>query len=89
MPDAYRPIWSLDRQIAKVRAHLRTPRGRGDTAALDRLMRLQDERDRKDHPRLRDFSEMLKVLYPADSVLPLGAPIRELGHPLFAMLRKA
>lgn len=88
MPDAYRPVWSLDRQIAKVRAHLRTPRGRGDSAALDRLMRLQDERDRKDSPRLRDINEMLKVLYPADSALPLGAPLRALPHPLFAMLKK-
>jgi hypothetical protein len=78
----------IERRIAKLRTHLRTRRGRGDFAALELLVKLLHLKDDRDWYQRAYVKGLLKVIYPANSIYPTGVPLRELGHPLLAMLRK-
>ena len=79
-------LGEIDRRLAKLRAHLRTPRGRGDTAAAWKIAELNALRDGRDWYGRRDMGELLKVLYPPDSITSAMLPAM---HPLLSMIRKA
>lgn len=82
-------LGTIDRRLAKLRAHTRTPRGRRDFAAVAKIVDLLAQRDKADWHGRRDVTELLKVIYPADSIYPTGVPLRALPYPMLALLRKA